>query len=138
VPLLRGRVGNDRVGIVVGAVTVVDEDGEAARERARWEAALYFPVVAGRDPTLDVPAGLVDDVRRLVDAGDRAAAARLIPDHLLERLAFAGRPEQVARQAEALYEAGAARVEFGTPHGLDARRGIELLSTRVLPQLGFG
>ena len=138
VPLLRERVGNDRVGIVVGAVTVVDEDGEAARERARAEAALYFPVVAGRDPTLDVPAGLVEDVRRLVDAGDRAGAARLIPDRLLERLAFAGTPEQVARQAEALYDAGAARVEFGTPHGLDARRGIELLSTRVLPELGFG
>jgi 5,10-methylenetetrahydromethanopterin reductase len=135
VPLLRAHVGNDRLGIVVGAVTVVDEDGTAARERAREEAALYFPVVAGRDPTLDVPPRLVEDVRRLVDAGDRAAAGRLIPDRLLDRLAFAGTPEQVARQAAALYEAGAARVEFGTPHGLDARRGVELLGRRVLPEL---
>ena len=135
VPVMRSRIGNDRVGIVVGAVTVVDDDGEAARERARGEAALYFPVVAGRDPTLDVPAGLVDDVRRFVDAGDRAAAGRLIPDRLLDRFVLAGTPEQVARQAEALYEAGASRVEFGTPHGLSPRRGIELLADRVLPEL---
>jgi 5,10-methylenetetrahydromethanopterin reductase len=137
VPVMRARIGNDRVGIVVGAVTVVDEDGAAARRLAREEAALYFPVVAGLDPTLEVPAGLVENVRRLVDAGEREAAGRLIPDELLDRLAFAGTPEQVARQAAALYEAGAARVEFGTPHGLTSRRGIELLATRVLPELGL-
>jgi 5,10-methylenetetrahydromethanopterin reductase len=137
VPVMRTRIGNDCVGIVVGAVTVVDEDGAAARRLAREEAALYFPVVAGLDPTLEVPAGLVEDVRRLVDAGEREAAGGLIPDELLDRLAFAGTPEQVARQAAALYEAGAARVEFGTPHGLTPRRGIELLATRVLPELGL-
>jgi 5,10-methylenetetrahydromethanopterin reductase len=137
VPVMRARIGNDRVRIVVGAVTVVDEDAAAARRLAGQEAALYFPVVAGLDPTLDVPAGLVEDVRRLVDAGDREAAGALIPDALLDRLAFAGTPGQVARQAAALYEAGAARVEFGTPHGLTPRRGLELLATRVLPELGI-
>ncbi len=137
VPLMRARIGNDRVRIVVGAVTVIDEDGAAARRLARREAALYFPVVAGLDPTLEVSAGVVEDVRRLVDAGEREAAAELIPDALLDRLAFAGTPAQVARQAIALYEAGAARVEFGTPHGLTPRRGVELLATRVLPELGL-
>lgn len=133
VPLMRKRIGNDRVGIVVGAVTVVDEDGAAARSRARAEAALYFPVVAGLDPTLDLPERLIEEVRRLADAGEREAAGRLIPDELLDRLAFAGTPQQVARQAEALYEAGASRVEFGTPHGLRPRRGVELLASRVVP-----
>src|SRR6185312_825896 len=42
------------VGVVVGAVTVVDEDDAAARAHARREVALYLPVVAGRDPTVDV------------------------------------------------------------------------------------
>lgn len=135
VPIVRERIGNDEVGIVVGAVTVVDGDGAAARRRARTEAALYFPVVAGLDPTLDVPPRLVDEVRRLVDAGDPEAAGELIPDHLLDRLAFAGTPEEVAARAAALYEAGAARVEFGTPHGLSSRPGVELLATRVLPAL---
>ena len=136
VPLMRERIGNDDVGIVVGAVSVVDADGAAARERARVEAALYFPVVARLDPTLGVRPELVDDVRRLVDAGDAEAAGRLIPDELLDRLAFAGTPEQVARQAATLYDAGVARVEFGTPHGLDARRGVTLLADRVAPALG--
>ena len=135
VPVMRSRIGNDRVRIVVGAVTVVDEDAAAARQRAREEAALYFPVVAGLDPTLEVPAGLVEEVQRLVDAREPAAAGRLIPDALLEKLTFAGTPDDVARQAAALYDAGAARVEFGTPHGLTSRHGIDLLAERVVPSL---
>jgi 5,10-methylenetetrahydromethanopterin reductase len=135
IPVMRSRIGNDDVRVVVGAVTVVDEDAEAARRLAREEAALYFPVVAGLDPTLEVPVGLVEEVRRLVDAGEQAAAGRLIPNSLLDKLAFAGTAEHVARQATALYDAGAARVEFGTPHGLTPRRGIELLAECVVPEL---
>jgi 5,10-methylenetetrahydromethanopterin reductase len=134
VPIMRERIGNDGVGIVVGAVTVVDEDGAAARRKARAEAALYFPVVARLDPTLEVPQRLVEDVRRLVQAGDQQAAGELIPDELLDRIAFAGTPEQVAGRAAALYEAGVARVEFGTPHGLSPRVGVELLAARVVPE----
>jgi 5,10-methylenetetrahydromethanopterin reductase len=135
VPIVRERIGNDDVRIVVGAVTVVDEDGAAARARARREAALYFPVVAELDPTLDVPTRLVEEVRRRVEAGEQEAAGELIPDGLLDRLAFAGTPEQVAGRAAALYEAGAARVEFGTPHGLTPQSGVELLAARVVPAL---
>ena len=134
VPVVRGWIGNERVGLVAGAVSVVDDDGAAARALAREEVALYFPVVADLDPTLELPSALVEDVRRLVDAGDRHAAGALIPDHVLERLAFAGTPEDVARRAEELFEAGATRVEFGTPHGLTPRRGLELLSGRVVPR----
>ena len=43
-------------GLVLGAVTVVDDDGDAARDRARSAVAMYFEVVASLDPTLDVPA----------------------------------------------------------------------------------
>jgi 5,10-methylenetetrahydromethanopterin reductase len=137
VPVMRERIGNDAVGIVVGAVTVVDEDGNAARRKARAEAALYFPIVAGLDETLELPAGLADDVRRLVEAGDPAGAGELIPDAALDKVAFAGTPTDVARQAAALYEAGATRVEFGTPHGLTPQRGVELLAARVVPELGL-
>jgi 5,10-methylenetetrahydromethanopterin reductase len=133
VPVLRKRIRNPHVRIAVGAVTVVDEDGARARARAREEAALYFPVVAGLDPTLGVPPALVGEVRALVDAGDRRAAAALIPDALLDRLAFSGTPEQVVRQAEALYAAGAHRVEFGTPQGLTTEGGVRLLCERVVP-----
>jgi 5,10-methylenetetrahydromethanopterin reductase len=34
---------------------------------------------------------------------------------------------------EDLARAGARRVDFGTPHGIDEREGITLLGRRVLP-----
>lgn len=144
VPVVRERVragaaaaGRDPtdVGIVVGAVTVVDTDGAAARARARTEVAMYLAVVAGLDPTVTVPADLLARVQRAVAAGDHAGAGRLIPDDLLDRFAFAGTPERVAAQARALIDAGVRRVEFGTPHGLTDQRGVELLGSAVLPLL---
>jgi 5,10-methylenetetrahydromethanopterin reductase len=41
----------------------------------------------------------------------------------------------VIAHAEAIFAAGASRVEFGTPHGLTDARGIQLLGERVLPAL---
>jgi 5,10-methylenetetrahydromethanopterin reductase len=110
VRLMRRWIGNDAVGIVVGAVTVVDEDGDVARERARQEVAMYLEVVGGLDPTIDGPPPL-------------------------ERFTLAGTPEEVAAQTRGLYNAGVKRVEFGTPQGLTTARGVELLCDRVLPLL---
>ena len=125
----------DAVRIVLGAVTVVDRDGAAARARARTEVAMYLAVVAALDPTAGVPADLIARVRDLVDAGDHLAAGRLIPDDVLDLFAFSGTPDQVAAQAQALIDAGAGRVEFGTPHGLTDEGGVALLGTEVLPSL---
>jgi 5,10-methylenetetrahydromethanopterin reductase len=136
VPVVRGRLGEgSATRIVVGCVTVVDEDGDAARARARREAARYFPVVARLDPTVEVPDGLPERVGALVSAGDADGAGALLPDGLLRRFTLAGTPEEVAAQAQALLEAGADRVDFGTPHGLTAERGVELLVRRVMPLL---
>ena len=46
VPVMRARIGNPAVRIVLGAVTVVDEDAERARTIARREVAMYLAVVA--------------------------------------------------------------------------------------------
>jgi 5,10-methylenetetrahydromethanopterin reductase len=67
--------------------------------------------------------------------GDDAGAGALIPDGVLDRFAFSGTPGQVAAQARAVIAAGAGRVDFGTPHGLDSAEGVRLLGTRVLPLL---
>ena len=109
-----GRSPED-VGIVVGAVTVVAEDGAAARRLARSAVAMYLDVVGRLDPTTDVPAG------------------GTFADDVLDRFAMAGTPEQVISQANSLFEAGARRVEFGSPHGLTEEDGIRLLGERVLP-----
>jgi 5,10-methylenetetrahydromethanopterin reductase len=123
------------VGIVVGAVTVVDEDGELARAKARTEVALYLGMVAELDPTLTLPADLLTEVRRRVADGDQPGAGALVPDDVLDMFAFAGTPEQVAGQAQRLIDAGVHRVEFGTPHGLSGGDGVRLLGDRVLPLL---
>lgn len=137
-----GRAGADRpageVGIVVGAVTVVDEDGARARALARTEVALYLTVVAGLDPTVEMPADLLGRAKERLARGDVAGAGALVPDDLLDLFAFSGTPEQVAARAQQLIDAGASRVEFGPPHGLTGDRGVELLGTRVLPLLDLG
>lgn len=123
------------VGVVAGAVTVVDEDARLARERARVEVAMYLDVVAPLDATVDVPDSVLGPLRAALAAGDPEAAGRLVPDELLRRFAFAGDPAAVAEHAAGLLEAGASRIEFGTPHGRTDEHGIELLGKQVLPAL---
>ena len=130
----RGGRDAGSTGVVLGAVTVVDEDGAAARERARSAVAMYFEIVAGLDPTVAVPEGMVDEVGRLLRTGDDRGAGSLIPDELLDRFAFSGTPVHVVQQVRDIFDAGAARVEFGAPFGLDAYRGLTLLGERVLPE----
>ncbi len=127
----------DDVGVVVGAVTVVDSDGATARARARTEVAMYLAVVGGLDTTLRLPPELVARVSQHVDAGEHERAGKLIPDDVLDMFAFSGSPDQVAAQAQKLIDAGASRVEFGTPHGLTDRSGIDLLGRAVLPALSL-
>lgn len=110
VRLMREWIANDHVGIVVGAVTVVDEDGDAARALAQREVEMYLEVVGRNDPTIDGPA-------------------------TIDGFAFAGTPDEVAEHAQRLFDAGAKRVEFGTPQGLTTERGLDLLCDRVLPLL---
>ena len=130
-----GRSGDD-VRLVFGAVTVVDEDGAAARALARREVAMYLDAIGALDPTVEIPGDLAARVRERVAAGDHAGAGALIPDDLLDRFAFSGTPDQVAAHAQALIDAGVDRVEFGTPQGLtDGAEGIRLIGERVIPQL---
>lgn len=137
VRLARERLGTAEVGIVAGAVTVVDTDDTRAREHARHQVAMYLAVVAGLDPAAGVSPDLIADVAEQLAAGDVAGAASLISDDVLDLFAFSGTPDRIASQALALYDAGARRVEFGTPHGLDEIAGVELLAAEVLPRLGL-
>lgn len=131
------RASNPRetIGIVAGAVTVVDEDGPAARQLARREAALYLSIIAKIDRTLGIEPELMSRIDAASAVFDFEQVGRLISDELLDRLAFCGTPEQVAEQALRLFEAGVQRVEYGTPHGFSAANGLRLLGEEVLPIL---
>jgi 5,10-methylenetetrahydromethanopterin reductase len=115
VPVVRDWIENPAVGLVVGCVTVVDEDGDWARERARAVVGPYLEVVARLDPTLELRDGETPP---------------------LERFTIAGTPEEVANRVGELWDAGAARVELGTPQGRTTVGGIDLICERVLPLLG--
>lgn len=134
VRLMRGWLGPD-TGLVAGAVTVCDADPMAARRLARREVAMYLDVVAALDQTATVPPDELDRMRQRLALGDLEGAAGSISDDTLSRFAFAGTPAQIANQANALYEAGATRVEFGTPHGIDPLAGLTLLGQQTLPAL---
>jgi 5,10-methylenetetrahydromethanopterin reductase len=121
------------IGLVVGAVTVVDEDRRAATDLARREVAMYLAVVAALDPTFRVDPEELARVQGAVAAGDHAQAARAISDETLTRFAFCGTPSDLVNQARELADAGATRIEFGTPHGVDRVRAIQLLGERVIP-----
>ncbi len=113
VPVAREWLDNPAVKVVVGSVSVVDEDGDWARERARAAVAPYLDVVAHLDPTLDPDA-----------------------PPPLDRFCIAGTPEEVAERVRELWDAGADRVELGTPQGRTPLAGVELICERVLPLLG--
>lgn len=123
------------VGVVMGAVTVCDENRAAARAAARRALALYLPVCAPLDPTVQVEPELIARLSGLADAARWDEAAALISDDLVDRFAFAGNPEDLIAHAERLYAAGASRIEFGTPHGLQPEHGIDLIGSRVIPAL---
>jgi 5,10-methylenetetrahydromethanopterin reductase len=115
VPVARRWIANPEVKLVVGSVSVVDENGDWARERAGAAVEPYLDVVAGLDPTIDLR--------------DREP----LP---VERFCIAGTPEEVAARVVELWDAGADRVELGTPQGRTPLAGVELICERVLPLLG--
>jgi 5,10-methylenetetrahydromethanopterin reductase len=130
----RGRPLDD-IGVCLGAVTVVAEDGQEARRLAKREVAMYLAVVGELDPTTELPDGLLGEIRESLERDDLDTAAQLIPDDILARFAFAGTPAEVARQAISIFEAGATRVEFGTPHGITPDEGVRLIGEHVIPRL---
>jgi 5,10-methylenetetrahydromethanopterin reductase len=123
------------VGVVIGAVTVASQDGQAARQLARREAALYVSIIAQLDHSLGIEPELLTRINEASARYDYELVGSYISDALLRRLALAGTPNEVAAQAIELFEAGAGRVEFGTPHGLDEAEGVRLLGEKVLPAL---
>lgn len=132
------RIGRERglVNIVIGAVSVVDDDREDARWIARKAVSLYLPIVSKLDPTLQIDPELMSRIEAWVKAGDEDEAARLIPDDILDRFIFAGAPADIIEACARLYDAGAHRVELGTPHGaVEAANGIRLIGERVIPAL---
>ena len=128
-----GRKPED-IGIVLGAVTVVDEDREKALYVARRRAVVYIDVIGDKDPTamVDFPEE-IKAIKAAVSHGDVEEAIQHLPDELTSRFLFAGTPNDIIKQTEEIFAKGATRVEFGSPHGINGIEGIHLLGKKVLP-----
>jgi 5,10-methylenetetrahydromethanopterin reductase len=87
-------------------------------------------VVAGLDPSTD-PEWLAR-IQAASTRDDSEALLGDISDDVLDRFAFAGRPADLVRQVEEIAQAGATRVEFGTPLGTNPLEAIKLLGDCVL------
>lgn len=123
------------VKVVMGAVTVVDENRDRARHLARRAVALYLPVVAPLDPTLSFEPDLIRRLQAHVECDELDSAANLISDDVLDKFAFSGDAKDLILQAEKLFSAGVSRIEFGTPHGIKPEIGIRFLGESVIPAL---
>jgi len=88
----RERLGPADVGVVAGAVTVVDRDGARARDLARRRVAMYLDVVAALDKTVALDPEVLSALGARIAAHDVHGAARLISDETLDLFAPDGRP----------------------------------------------
>ena len=131
---LYNRTPNE-VKLVMGCVTVVGEDRTWAREIACRAVARYLTVVYPLDPTISIDPEWLERLEDRLKSEDLNRAAALISDEILDIFALTGRPHDIIKRCEVLYEAGVDRIEFGTPHGVSSERGISLLGKQVLPSL---
>ncbi|MHA1966472.1 MAG: LLM class flavin-dependent oxidoreductase [Candidatus Hodarchaeales archaeon] len=133
-----GKINRDvsEIGLTIGAVSVVDQDGDKARDLARKNAVLYLPIVSRLDPTLKLDEELLSSIQKTTSKYDFKEASEYIDDELLQKIAFAGTPEEIINQTFDLFKKGVNRIEYGTPHGLiTGKEGIEVLGKEVLPQV---
>lgn len=93
---------------------------------------MYVDVVGPLDPTVEIDPELQSRLSQLLRVGDVEAAGELLPADLLRRFCFSGTPQEIADHTVELFDAGADRVEFGTPHGVTGAEGIRLLGEQVL------
>ncbi|WP_436907544.1 5,10-methylenetetrahydromethanopterin reductase [Halosimplex marinum] len=109
------------------AAVSVAEDGEAAREEARFPVAF----VAGGAPAPvlerhDIDREAAAAVGEAVSAGEFREAAGLVTDAMLDAFCIAGSPAEVEAEVDAVLEYADSFVA-ASPLGPDAERAIELL-----------
>lgn len=129
------RAGRDPadIGVVLGAVTIVDEDRDLAMNQARSIIAGYLDVVGDLDPSATIDPELLARIGDLVRQGRADQAGALIPAELVRCFAFAGNPSDIIEHVEAAFAAGATRVEFNAPYSLAGSP--DLLADSVLPAI---
>lgn len=104
------KAGRDRPHVTVFAYGAIDDDEDRALESARSIAA-WFPQTAPVICQLaGLPSSLIEDVKTRYAGGEfqeAAAAARLLPDEFIRRVALAGDADRARGSIAAVMGAGA-------------------------------
>jgi 5,10-methylenetetrahydromethanopterin reductase len=127
--------GNERLRVGCDVWLSLDEDRSRARELGRRLLAQFVPSLAAMHELHGIGADEVEPVAERLRAGDRDGAAAAVSDRLLDTYVAAGDADHVRAGIERLVEAGAATITFSGRLGPDPKRALELLATRVLPEL---
>ena len=102
--------GRPRPHIAVFAYGAIDEDEQAALEAARSIAAWFPQTAPGICDLAGLPRDLVDRVRAGYSGGEfqeASAAARVLPDEFVRKVALAGNRQHAAERIGAALSAGA-------------------------------
>jgi 5,10-methylenetetrahydromethanopterin reductase len=129
----------DELVLCMRLAACVDDDREHARREALPYAAVAANTVARTVPTVELPAELVDDLRRLRSSYDYgrhgyadAEHQRLLTDSVMDAVAVAGTPAEAVARFTQLAALGVDR--FIVPIDLRNKRGqLRLLARHVLP-----
>ena len=131
------EVGRDpkEVGLVLGPLTAISEDGAEAKAFAKRTLAFYLPYMSPVPEYLGVEAEFIASVQELTGRGEMDAAGELVPQWLLDHFALYGTPNQVIEGIERMVAStNVTRVEFGMPHGPQgSESALHLLGKHVLP-----
>ena len=134
-----GRAPGD-VGLVLGPLTAISEDREAAEQAARHTLAFYLPYLQPMPAYVGVEQEEIDRVQAATSAGDYEGAAALLSANARDNFARYGNAHDCIEQIERMVaETHVSRIEFGMPHGPDgSAAAIHLLGEKVLPHFSLG
>jgi 5,10-methylenetetrahydromethanopterin reductase len=125
----------DACGLVLGPLTSISEDRQAAEQFARRTLVFYLPYLAPMPEFAGVEAEELERVRAAASAGDVDKAASLLSQHTLDNFALYGNAGDCIAQIERMVDQTAvSRIEFGMPHGPEgSAAAIKLLGEKVRP-----
>jgi len=125
----------EEVGMVLGPLTAISEDRQAAEQAARRTLAFYLPYLQPMPAYVGVEQEEIDRVQAATAAGDYDGAAALLSANALDNFALYGNAHDCIEQIERMVaETHVSRIEFGMPHGPDGSvAAIRILGEKVLP-----
>ena len=100
-----GRTRDD-IEIGMGILVSPHEDGDQGRERARQFIALYLSAMPNIARETGEPVAALDAIREAFGRDGLPAAARLVTDETVDRLAAAGTPDECRARLDAYRRAG--------------------------------